>query len=100
MSDRYTVEHVRHVANLVRIQAAELDLVPNGCDELHLQIGSKTYGRAWRIYWVDSASGAYTSAFNLTDGYIGDTAREAYNVLRAIWRTLGTVDAQRIASRA
>lgn len=51
-------------------------------DELRLDEGSKTYGRAYRLF----ADGA--AALGTSNGYLGMTKREAYDTLHTIIRTL------------
>lgn len=50
---------------------------------LHLNIGSKLYGRAYRLYFADGASAIGTS-----DGYLGMTKREAFETLSTIIHTI------------
>jgi hypothetical protein len=54
-------------------------------DELHLDIGSKTYGNAYRI-WVKKPgeSGHYESPVIGSSGFLGMTAREAWDRLTMV----------------
>jgi hypothetical protein len=58
-----------------------------------LDKGSKTYGRAYRLYTTGYGqnSGYSDKPLYLGDGYLGLTKREAYLSLRAILRTLEAV---------
>lgn len=58
--------------------------------ELHLQIGSKTYGNAYRLMFV-SHGGGLSPAPGTGDGYLGMTARDAYETLWTIIRTMRDV---------
>ena len=49
-----------------------------------LVTGSKTYGNAWRIMERDPQTGGQSEPFAISGGYLGMTAREA-------WETLATV---------
>jgi hypothetical protein len=46
-----------------------------------LQTGSKTYGRAFRLFVRDPQTGGLSSVPGLTSGYLGTTAREAASAL-------------------
>lgn len=46
-------------------------------DRWSLQTGSKTYGRAFRLYVRDPQTGGLGSVPGLSDGFLGMTAREA-----------------------
>jgi hypothetical protein len=50
-------------------------------DRWTLQTGSKTYGRAYRLYARDPRTGGLGSVPGLADGYLGMTAREAAHSL-------------------
>lgn len=54
-----------------------------------LQIGSVTYGRAYRVY--DVATGGTQSDFLGSSGFLGSNAREAYQALHAMARALELV---------
>jgi hypothetical protein len=53
--------------------------------------GSRTYGRAFRIYTVGNGGGYSDKPLYLGDGFLGLTRREAWLSLRAILRTLEAV---------
>lgn len=60
----------------------------NGDSELTMQTGSQLYGNAYRLYWRDPVGGGVSSATYGPDGFLGMTARDAYNTLQTIARTL------------
>lgn len=58
-----------------------------------LQEGSPSCGQAWRLYYTPANdSGAWGPDFADYQGYIGSTAREAWEYLCAVSRTLGYVN--------
>jgi hypothetical protein len=72
--ERITVKDVRAVFARLQKRLPHLHLV--------LDEGSKTYGRAWRIHHVpDGQSGHHTIPGHTAGGYLGMTAREAYEAL-------------------
>jgi hypothetical protein len=46
-------------------------------DRWTLQTGSKTYGRAFRLYARDPQTGGLSSVPGLSEGFLGMTSREA-----------------------
>jgi hypothetical protein len=78
MSARTTRADLDHAfAAMVRAaQAIGLDTT-----NLGLELGSVTYGRAWRLYRRDPAHGGQSRWYGLD--YLGSTAREAERALRA-----------------
>jgi hypothetical protein len=80
MSQRYYKKDVEVMLGRV-IRAAEavgITLEPGW--EYDLQVGSQTYGRAWRLYKKAPDSGALHRT-DICDDYLGWTAREAYQHL-------------------
>jgi len=85
----------RQLEQLVKMISEELrwaNLLPNETKVI-LDKGSKTYGRAYRIYTTGYGpnSGYSDKPLHLGDGYLGITKREAWLSLRAILRTLEAV---------
>ena len=64
--------------------------------KLDLQVGSPTYGHAWRLNFMLGypENHGLTSFPGLSNGYLGWSAREAYQTLRGI---LAGMEAQRLA---
>lgn len=58
---------------------------------VQLQIGSQTNGIAYRAMFIANESGGLTAAPGTSNGYLGMTAREAYDTLWTITRTLQDV---------
>ena len=85
----------RQLEQLVEMIAQEFrwaNLLPDET-KVVVEHGSKTYGRAFRLYTTGygSSSGYSDKPLHLGDGYLGMTKREAYQSLRAILRTLEAV---------
>ena len=85
----------RQLDQLIKMIADEFrwaNLLPDETKVL-LDKGSKTNGRAYRLYTTGYAnnSGWSDKPLHLGDGYLGLTKREAYLSLRAILRTLEAV---------
>ena len=85
----------RQLEQLVEMIAQEFrwaNLLPDET-KVVVEHGSKTYGRAFRLYTTGygSSSGYSDKPLHLGDGYLGMTKREAYLSLRAILRTLEAV---------
>ena len=85
----------RQLDQLIKMIADEFrwaNLLPDETKVL-LDKGSKTNGRAYRLYTTGYAnnSGWSDKPLHLGDGYLGITKREAYLSLRAILRTLEAV---------
>ncbi len=73
-------------ADLTRCMATLVDELrtagATGTSDLHLEHGSKTYGRAFRLYLRDPQSGGLSSVPGLyADGYLGMTKGEAAHSL-------------------
>lgn len=79
MAQRFTVKDVR--AALVNAACAA-DAVGLDTSYWHLQEGSKINGNAYRIFRRDPDSGGLRDlGFTSGNGYLGMTAREAYDAL-------------------
>jgi hypothetical protein len=79
MTERITQKDVIALLAVVRDLAVKAGIAE--ATNWHLDIGSKTYGRAWRIWLAkEGTSGHYTPA--VTD-FLGMTATEAYHTLQA-----------------
>lgn len=60
--------------------------------KIELQRGSKTYGNAYRLYFIGDADGngtGTTGVYGTENGYLGMTKREAYDTLYIIVRAMG-----------
>jgi hypothetical protein len=83
--ERVTVANIHRRALVVTELAWELGII--GADDyLEIQQGSKTYGRAWRI-WGEGGR----DIFNLGRGFLGMTRGDAYAALGVILSTLRAV---------
>lgn len=91
----------RITARMVEAQLERLGAVVDQPGRLRLQHGAPSAGRAWRLF-VEKESGGLGPFPGIdSDGYLGDTTREAYRSLRmlvdgialgrGIARTLGKV---------
>ncbi len=69
------------VRALARATAAAQAAGLPDADRWTLQTGSKTYGRAFRLYARDPQTGGLSSVAGLSDGFLGVTAREAASSL-------------------
>jgi hypothetical protein len=80
-----TIADVRRVFSLLEADAKAAGLLPDG--RLHLEEGSATYGRAWRLVWTDreptkhSGRGAHFRPPRPLEDFLGSTKREAYEAL-------------------
>lgn len=63
-------------------------------DDLRVDIGSQTYGRAYRLYYA-GPSGAH---FEASRGYLGMTARETYDALthyvNGLWDAINAMNGE------
>ena len=90
--ERTTEKQLEQLAKMISEELKWANLLPNET-KIVLDKGSKTYGRAYRIYTTgyEGNSGYSDKPLHLGDGYLGITKREAYLSLRAILRTLEAV---------
>jgi hypothetical protein len=60
---------------------------------LILQVGSPTYGRAWRIFATGGTKyrSAHYDPMHLTLGYLGSTRSEAWQTLTGIYTTFSAI---------
>lgn len=89
MSARVTRAQLDATAQHIAALAIKLNLMREG-DRLDLQIGSKTYGNAYRLMLVKAGSTGRSDLFG-EQGYLGMTAAEANLTLSGIRRALDTV---------
>jgi hypothetical protein len=68
-----------------------MGIIPPAGKRWGLDSGSKTYGRAFRIFWVDSRTGAHHSAGTMSD-FLGMTKAEAYEALGQRMTMLWAID--------
>jgi hypothetical protein len=92
--ERTTDQQLDQLVKMISEEFRWADLLPNET-KVVLDKGSKTYGRAYRLYTAGygESSGYSDKPLHLGDGYLGMTKREAYLSLRAILRTLEAVRA-------
>lgn len=76
MATRYTIKDVRAAFDATSKAAKSVGIDPTGWI---LQEGSQPNGRAYRLFGKDMGNLPFTSG----DGYIGATARQAYDTLLA-----------------
>lgn len=63
-----------------------------GDESIGLTIGSKTYGNAYRIHLnMPGSTGHYAPPVGTGSGYLGMTARDAYDMLTATTRAIHDV---------
>ena len=81
MTERYTKKDVQNAFALLCETAEKVGVKAPG-DEWVLQTGSRTYGNAYRIFRVDlPGTGLRDLGFTAGTGYLGMTAREAWDTL-------------------
>ena len=81
-------ETLRHFGERIQDEMQELGMLPK---EHHVvvEMGTKTYGRAYRIYTKDINSGGLSDRpLHLGDGFLGLTSGEALQSLRCIYYAL------------
>ena len=90
--ERTTDKQLDQLVKMIADEFRWANLLPDETKVL-LDKGSKTNGRAYRLYTTGYAnnSGWSDKPLHLGDGYLGITKREAYLSLRAILRTLEAV---------
>ena len=76
------------LVRLVRVAEA-CGIVPPPERAWHLEPGCGTYGRGYRLHWMDKRSGAEYPAGHLPD-FLGRTRGEA---LQTLWTIAATLDA-------
>lgn len=92
MSERITTHQLKQLVNMISEEMRWAGMLPQGTWVI-LEQGSKTYGRAYRIYTMNpNNGGGYSdSPLYLGDGFLGATKREAWIALRSILRTFEAV---------
>ena len=85
--ERRTVKVVRAAfAQLAKV-AVEAGIVTPGHEDLTLMEGDAANGRPYRLYMTEPPStGLSNTPFDLSDGYLGDTAKDAERSLRMLAR--------------
>lgn len=82
MSERVTMKTLE---GLVEIYANYF--YKDGCKAVLFE-GSKTNGRAFRLFWVDERGGQLSFPGTMHNGYLGMTGREAYDALSIMVRVI------------
>jgi hypothetical protein len=90
--ERTTERQLEQLVKMITEEFRWANLLPAET-KVVLDKGSKTYGRAYRLYTTgyEGNSGYSDKPLHLGDGYLGMTKSEAYLSLRAILRTLEAV---------
>ena len=91
--ERITEERLDQLVKMIAEEFRWAGLLPDETKVI-LEKGSKTYGRAYRLYTTgyESKGGEWSDKpLHLGDGFLGLTKREAWLSLRAILRTLEAV---------
>lgn len=79
-----SVRDVRQMARRYERAARIAGLIADS-ERVHLQEGSPTYGRAWRVFISPAGTYAHHNAPAIgAAGWIGNSKRDAYNTLAAI----------------
>lgn len=71
--------------------ARAMDSVGLPSERLNLDYGSKSNGIAYRLFYRDPIHGGLHDTYLVSNGYLGMTAREAWNTLHTIASTLEAV---------
>lgn len=87
--ERVTERQLEQLAKMIQEEMRWAGLITSTTERVIVDMGSKTYGRAYRIYTTDIEKGGGLSdaPLHLGDGYLGQTKREAWLCLRSILRT-------------
>jgi len=90
---RVTDGQFHHLADRITDELRFAGMIEKG-DRMVIEIGSKTYGRAYRLYRRANEGGGYSdSPLHLGDGFLGMTGDAAYRTVIGILRTLEAVSA-------
>ena len=94
MSEKVTTYQLEQLVRMITEELKWAGMLPDSTKVI-LEQGSKTYGRAYRLYTVnyDKQSGYSDSPLYLGDGFLGVTKREAWLSLRSILRAMEAVRA-------
>ena len=92
MSERVTTHQLEQLVRMITDEMRWAGML-NDSTKVVLDQGSKTYGRAYRLYTVnyDNGGGYSDSPLYLGDGFLGMTKREAWLSLRSILRAMEAV---------
>jgi len=98
MTHRTTTQDIERQLQALEHSLTELNMMPLS-DRLHVRVGSKTYGIAFRLE-RHTVEGAYGNPPHGIPDFLGMTRREAFDTLHTINRSLWAVlNARREASR-
>jgi len=86
--ERITEHRLEALAKMIHEEMRWAGLITSTTERVVLEMGSKTYGRAYRLYTTDvEQGGGYSDKpLHLGDGFLGLTKREAWLSLIAILR--------------
>ena len=85
---REKAETLRYIGERIQEEMQELGMLPKD-HRVVVEMGTKTYGRAFRIYTRDIHSGGLSDhPLHLGDGFLGMTSGEALQSLRCIYYAL------------
>lgn len=88
MSERVTLDRLRSLVKMIEQELKWAGAIGWG-DRMHLDEGSKTYGRAFRLNRIREGETGHTdSPLYLGMGYLGSTRREAWLSLIGLLRGL------------
>jgi len=85
----WTNSNVATMEGCLHAQLVAAGLIPDSA-RVHVERGSQTYGRGWKLVIIPDASGAHHRAPGL-DTYLGWTGAEAQRSCRFILQTLQAV---------
>jgi hypothetical protein len=87
MRERVTIKDVEAVFKLYTDFIEELYSLPHGKGKPSLVEGSKTNGRAYRLYYENAGGGQSYYPGTSGNGYLGMTKKEAYETLWIMYVT-------------
>lgn len=87
---RATHDTLRKAGEMITEEMHELGMLDKS-ERMTVEVGSKTYGRAYRIYRTGDKVGLSDAPLHLGDGFLGMTSGEAYRCLVVLLRTLQAV---------
>ena len=97
---RTSAKELEHYRAAIERDAKDLGLIDKR-DRVILDIGSQTYGRAYRLWTIPMGETGYYDGLGLgSDAFLGMTANEARLSLRGIANGLGLVVYRREQARA
>lgn len=77
MAERWTNDDIERMEWFLHSELMQSGLIPSAA-RVHIQRGSRTYGRAWRLHVIREDSGAHYNVPCCPD-YLGWTGAEARN---------------------